>query len=202
MIKFRLCIFCWKSTEVMLFSVHPIRRHVLSIVWLLVILTFITWLRWCLPGFSHCSFKTNKHLMKISSKALLPLKLSPISFSIYGRFLPERNSDYFDSCQWWFSAFVILFTCVSHLTERKSLLSFFLPHLLSFLPCLPSFLCLFCSFISSFLLSMWIYEFLLYSMYYILLSLFTLIVKLSSIWFIFNGLGVTDFKTRTSERNV
>ena len=135
MIKFKLCIFCWKSTEVMLFSVHPIRRHVLSIVWLLVILTFITWLRWCLPGFSHCSFETNKHLMKISSKALLPLKLSPISFSIYGRFLPETNNDYFDSCQWWFSAFIILFTCVSHLTARKSLL--FLPSPPPFLPPLP-----------------------------------------------------------------
>lgn len=69
--------------------VCPIRKHVLSIVWLLVILTFITLLRWCLPGFSHCSFETNKHLMKISSKILLPLKLSPISFSTYGRVLPE-----------------------------------------------------------------------------------------------------------------
>lgn len=89
MIKFKLCTFCWKATEVVLFSVHPIRRHVLSTVWLLVILTCITWLRWCPPGFSHCSFETNKHLMKIFSKTLLPLKLSPICFSICGRFLPE-----------------------------------------------------------------------------------------------------------------
>lgn len=43
-IKFRLCTFCIHRSDVVFLSVHLIRRH------MLVIPTFITWLRWLLPG--------------------------------------------------------------------------------------------------------------------------------------------------------
>lgn len=185
MIKFKLCIFCWKSTEVMLFCASYQEARAVNCL-IIGDTNFHHLVKVVSARFS--PLKLINILWRFLLKQL-PLKLSPISFSTYGRVLPETmtiliaaNGDFLPAA---------FFSHVFHLT------ALFLPPLPLFLPLPPLFLHFLPSFYQCGFMNSYFYP-----IYYILLSLLTLIVKLSSIWLNFNGLGVTDFKTRTSERNV
>lgn len=100
-IRLKLCFFfffcLWNATEVML---HPSEYIISRSMWyrdgLLLILTLITSLGWCLPGlspqsyyFSLCNWWMSWIVGDYASILFLP-KLLPSDFSIYWKVLPAR----------------------------------------------------------------------------------------------------------------
>lgn len=93
MIRLRLCFFGKTTTEVMCPSQYPIRRYMLSVVSLLVILTFVIWLRWYLSCL-HYKVVIFSFVIKNSLKETLWdfantlfSDFLPIHFSIHQRIL-------------------------------------------------------------------------------------------------------------------